>query len=99
MLYEVITEVESQSGWREHFDAVASSADLVHTWRDLLADNPRGPEQARKARRRPHAPGLFTVHFALEGTWPGIPHRMVLCGPRFRGLVNDIYTHGSYNFV
>lgn len=86
--------VETQSGWNERFDAVASSADLVHTWRDLLGDSPRGVEQARKIRRRAQAPGLFTVHFALEGTWPGIPHRMVLLGPRFRALVEDIYTHG-----
>lgn len=87
-------EVETQSGWRERFDAVASSADLVHTWRDLLGDTPRGAEMARKLARRPLAPGLFTVHFALEGAWPGIPHRMVLFGPRFGGLVDDIYAHG-----
>lgn len=86
--------VETQSGWNDRFDAVASSADLVHTWRDLLGDAPRGIEMARKTRRRAHAPGLFTVSFALEGTWPGIPHRMVLLGPRFRGLVEDIYAHG-----
>lgn len=86
--------VECQSGWSERFDAVVSSADPVHTWRDLLGSNPRGGDEAARLRRRRYAPGLLTVHFALEGTWPGIPHRMVLCGPRFRGLVQDIYEHG-----
>lgn len=87
-------EVETQSGWRERFSAVASSADRDHTWRDLLGDSGRGADMARKTRRLRHAPGLFTVHFALEGTWPGIPHRMVLFGPRFRALIDDIYRHG-----
>jgi phytoene desaturase len=89
-----VHEVETQSGWRQRVDAVACSADLVHTARDLLAHSPRGAEMARKARNLPQGPGLFTVHFALEGTWPGIPHRMVLMGPRFRGLIDDIYRHG-----
>src|SRR3546814_16998755 len=44
--------------------------------------------------RKRFGPSLFVVHFALEGNWPGIPHRMVLFGPRYRGLLNDIYIHG-----
>lgn len=87
-------EIETQSGWRGRFDAVASTADRDHTWRDLMAGTPRGEDMARRSRRRPHAPGLFTVHFALEGTWPGIPPSMVLFGPRFRELVEDITVHG-----
>jgi phytoene desaturase len=87
-------EVEVQSGWRGRFDAVASTADRDHTWRDLLAGTRRGEEMARRTRRQAHAPGLFTVHFALEGTWPGIPHSMVLSGPRFQALVEDITVHG-----
>ncbi|MDE2435275.1 MAG: phytoene desaturase [Sphingomonadales bacterium] len=87
-------EVETQSGWRDRFSAIASTADRDHTWRDLLGGTSRGAELAARTRRLRHAPGLFTVHFALEGTWPGIPHRMVLFGPRFRALIDDIYEHG-----
>jgi phytoene desaturase len=87
-------EVETQSGWREHFDAIASNADLVHTYRDLLSANPRGPEMARRLTARRFSPGLFTVHFALEGSWPGIPHRSVLMGPRFGALFADLFDHG-----
>jgi phytoene desaturase len=89
-----VHEVECQSGWREHFDAVASNADLVHTYRDLLGANPRGPEMARRLAARRFSPGLFTVHFALEGSWPGIPHRSVLMGPRYRALFADLFDHG-----
>src|SRR5262249_19156084 len=42
-----VTEVEAMSGWRERFDAVASNADLMHSYRDLLHDSQRGPQMAR----------------------------------------------------
>ena len=88
------SEVESISGWRERFDAVASNADVMHTYRDLLADTVRGREISRKLARRRFAPGVFMVHFAVEGSWPGIPHHTVLFGPRFEGLAEDIFEHG-----
>ena len=87
-------EVESVSGWRQRFDAVASAADMMHTYRDLLSSNNRGPEMARQLVRRSFAPGTFTVHFGLEGSWPGIPHNSVLMGQRYKGLAEDIFDHG-----
>jgi phytoene desaturase len=34
------------------------------------------------------------VHFGLEGTWPGIPHHMILFAKRYKGLLDDIYKNG-----
>jgi phytoene desaturase len=89
-----VTEVETESGWRERFDAVASNGDLMHTYRDLLSETPRGKKMARALKRKRWSPGLFVVHFGVEGTWPGIPHHMILFGPRYKGLLDDIYSHG-----
>ena len=88
------SEVECVSGWRQRFDAVASSADAVHAYRDLLADNMRGREMARRLMRQHSSPSCFTVYFGLEGSWPGIPHETVLFGPRYEGLLDDIFDHG-----
>jgi phytoene desaturase len=88
------TEVETASGWRERFDAVASNADLMHTYRDLLAGSGRGAQMARKLAAKRFSPSLFIVHFGLEGSWPGIPHHTILFGPRYQGLLEDIYDHG-----
>ncbi len=88
------SEVETASGWRQRFDAVASNADIMHSYRDLLAGSPRGPEMARKLSRKRFSPSLFIVHFGLEGSWPGIPHHTILFGPRYKGLLQDIYEHG-----
>jgi len=88
------TEVECQSGWQQRFDAVASNADIVHSYRDLLGDNLAAQDRAKKLMRKRFSPSLFVVHFGIEGTWPGIPHHMILFGPRYKGLLDDIYEHG-----
>lgn len=88
------TEVETVSGWRARFDAVASNADIVHSYRDLLAESPRGPEMAGRLSRKRFAPGMFVVHFGVEGTWPGIPHNTILFGHRYEDLFKDIFEHG-----
>jgi len=88
------SEVETLSGWRERFDAVASNGDLMHTYRDLLADGPRGGQMAKSLAQKRWSPSLFVVHFGLEGTWPGIPHHTIMFGPRYKGLLEDIFDHG-----
>ena len=88
------SEVEAQSGWRERFDAVASNADVMHTYRELLGGTRRGAEQAKRLAKKRFSPSLFVVHFGIEGTWPGIPHHTILFGPRYKELLEDIYDHG-----
>jgi phytoene desaturase len=88
------SDVTCASGWNESFDAVASNGDIVHSYRDLLGGNQRGQREGRKLMKKRFSPSLFVVHFGIEGTWPGIPHHMILFGPRYKGLLDDIYTHG-----
>lgn len=89
-----VSEVECASGWHESFDAVASNADLMHSYRDLLSQSLRGPQMARKLAKKRFSPSLFIVHFGLEGTWPGIPHHTILFGPRYKELLADIFDYG-----
>lgn len=88
------TGVTTKSGWSERFDAVAANSDLMHTYRDLLSTNRRGGKVAKSLSRKRWSPSLFVVHFGVEGAWPGIPHHMILFGPRYEGLLNDIYKSG-----
>lgn len=89
-----VTEVETRSGWRGRFQAVASSADLVHTYRDLLGGSSRGRKVARRLARKRFSPSLFVVHLGIEGNWPGIPHHVMLFGSRYRELIEDVFEHG-----
>ncbi|WP_420139981.1 phytoene desaturase [Sphingomonas sp.] len=89
-----VTAVRTQSGWRETFDMIASNADIMHSYRDLLGSSARGRKVGKALQRKRFSPSLFVIHFGVKGTWPGIPHHMILFGPRYRGLLTDIYKHG-----
>ncbi|RJY09925.1 phytoene desaturase [Aurantiacibacter aquimixticola] len=88
------TAVTTASGWTGKFDAVASNADIVHSYKDLLGKSHRGKTHGKALSKKKFSPSLFVVHFGLEGTWPGIPHHMILFGPRYKGLLQDIYDRG-----
>jgi phytoene desaturase len=89
-----VTGVSTKSGFHMDCDAVASNGDIMHSYRDLLGHNPRGKQAAASLKRKTFSPSLFVVHFGIKGTWPGIPHHMILFGPRYKGLLDDIYTNG-----
>ena len=86
--------VSCKSGWSERFDAVASNADVMHSYRDLLGHQHRSETVTAKLKKKSYSPSLFVVHFGMKGSWPGIPHHMILFGPRYKGLLEDIYDNG-----
>jgi phytoene desaturase len=88
------TGVKTKSGWQANADMVACNSDIMHSYKDLLKGNRRGERAASALKRKRWSPSLFVVHFGLKGNWPGIPHHMILFGPRYKGLLDDIYTNG-----
>jgi len=86
--------IAAASGWKGDFDAVASNADIMHSYRDLLGHEKRGQKMTTSLNRKKFSPSLFVVHFGMKGSWPGIPHHMILFGPRYKGLLDDIYSNG-----
>lgn len=88
------TGVVTRGGWRGDADVIASNADIMHCYRDLLGQHPRGPRQAERLARKDWSPAMFAVHFGIRGTWPGIPHRSLLMGPRYEEYLTDIFRHG-----
>lgn len=86
--------VRTKSGWRMDCDVAVSNGDLMHTYKDLLTSNKRGERSAKSLARKSWSPSLFVLHLGIKGTWPGIPHHMILFGPRYKGLLNDIYKTG-----
>ena len=88
-----VTGLRARSGWRGAFDAVASNGDVVQSY-ELIAGHRRGPAAAAGLRRKRFSPSLFVVHFGARGTWPEVAHHNILFGPRYRGLLGDIYDRG-----
>jgi phytoene desaturase len=89
-----VTGLRTESGFELVVDAVASNADIVHSYRDLLKDSRSAQRTASSLEQKRFSPSLFLVHFGLRGSFPEIPHHSILFGPRYQGLLEDIYDHG-----
>ena len=85
-----VRDVVTRSGRSAGYDAVASNADVVSTY-GLLGDE----RKQRKLKVKRFSPSLFVVHFGTTGDWPDIPHHSIVFGPRYRGLLDDIYKGGG----
>lgn len=70
---------------------VASNADVMHHYRDLLGHTRRGQAMARRLARRRWSMSLFVCHFGLDHVPEGLAHHTVLFGPRYRELVSEIF--------
>ncbi|WP_419827395.1 phytoene desaturase [Sphingomonas sp.] len=88
------TGVTCRSGWHDDFDAVASNADVMHSYKALLGHSQRGRRATRALERKRFSPSLFVIHFGVRGTYAQIPHHSILFGPRYGPLLKDIYDHG-----
>jgi phytoene desaturase len=89
-----VTGLRTESGFELVVDAVASNADIVHSYRDLLKDSRSAQRTASSLEQKRFSPSLFLVHLGLRGSFPEIPHHSILFGPRYQGLLEDIYDHG-----
>jgi len=87
-----VTGVVHADGTFEAFDAVASNADLVHTYDKLLGGDPRGRSEARRLKRRRFSPSLFVLYFGLKRPHPDLAHHSILFGPRYKDLIDEIYS-------
>jgi phytoene desaturase len=77
----------------EAFDAVVSNADLHHTYARLYGQTPAGAARARTLERSQWSTSLFLIYFGTRRTWSGMAHHTVLFGPRYRGLLREVF-HG-----
>ena len=78
-------------GERHDFDSVACNADVVHLYDLLLRDAPQSQRTAQALKKKRFSMSLFVIYFGLKGERPDLKHHMVLFGPRYRELVNEIF--------
>ena len=79
-------------------DIVVSNADAGHTYDRLLPpEHRRRRWTARRLRRTRLSMGLFVWYFGTRGTrglWPEAGHHTILAGPRYEGLLRDVFRRG-----
>jgi phytoene desaturase len=74
-----------------------SNADAGHTYTHLLRDRPRKRWTDAKLTRARWSMGLYVWYFGTRGTramWPTLGHHTIMAGPRYEGLLHDIFMKG-----
>lgn len=71
--------------------AVASNADVVHTYDRLLAHHPAAAKRATSLKRKRMSNSLFVIYFGLNQPHRQLAHHTVCFGPRYRALINEIF--------
>jgi phytoene desaturase len=79
----------------EDFDLVVSNADVMHTYSKLLKQTERGPKMARSLSKKRWSMSLFLIYFGTKRKYADVAHHSVLFGPRYRGLLDDIFHQGK----
>jgi phytoene desaturase len=74
-------------------DLVVSNADTAWTYRHLLPDVKRRRWHDRKLNRAKYSNGLFVWYFGTDRRYEDVCHHSILLGPRYRGLLDDIFKH------
>ncbi len=79
-------------------DIVVSNADAGFTYDHLLRNQPRKRWTPKKLKSRRWSMGLYVWYFGTKGTrdmWKDVGHHTILNGPRYKGLVRDIFSRGK----
>jgi phytoene desaturase len=79
------------SGETLHADVVVSNADSAWTYRHLLPAHTRKHWTNKRIERARYSSGLFVWYFGTDRLYPDVPQHSVLLGPRYRGLLDDIF--------
>jgi len=89
--------VRLSSGETVAADIVVSNADAGHTYTRLLRNHKKHRWSEAKLTSRRWSMGLFVWYFGTKGTrdlWRDVGHHTILSGPRYEGLLKDIFIKG-----
>jgi phytoene desaturase len=72
-------------------DIVVSNADAAMTYLKLVPPSARRPATTLRLSRARQSMGVFVWYFGTRRRFEGVPHHTILLGPRYRGLIKDIF--------
>lgn len=74
-------------------DIVVSNADSAWTYRHLVSADARHRWTNKRLDEARYSMSLFVWYFGTRRRYPDVAHHTILLGPRYRGLLDDIFTH------
>ena len=85
------TGVTLENGETINADIVVSNADIGWTYSNLLRNAPRRRWTDRKVDSLDYSMGVFVWYFGTNKRYENLEHHTVLMGPRYEGLLKDIF--------
>jgi phytoene desaturase len=85
--------VRLASGEEIAADIVVSNADSAWTYRHLVAPEHRRRWTNRKIEKARYSTSLFVWYFGTNRRYEDVAHHMIMLGPRYEGLLADIFDH------
>jgi phytoene desaturase len=85
------TGVRLASGERLAADLMVSNADTAWTYRHLVAPEHRRHWTDRRIAKARYSMSLFVWYFGTRRRFEGVPHHQMVLGPRYEGLLDDIF--------
>jgi phytoene desaturase len=85
------TGVRLSDGGHIPADIVVSNAEVGHTYKHLLSETKRKRWTDRKVDNARYSMSLFLWYFGTKKKYPDVDHHTIILGPRYRGLLNDIF--------
>jgi phytoene desaturase len=85
------TGVRLTSGEIIPADVVVSNADALFTYKHLVPASERKTWNDRRVHFTRSSMGLFVWYFGTDRKYDDIAHHTILLGPRYKGLLDDIF--------
>jgi phytoene desaturase len=85
------TGIVLADGSHRRADIVVSNGDTAWTYRHLVAPQHRSHWTDRKIERGSYSMSLFVWYFGTNRQFHDVPHHMMVLGPRYEGLLKDIF--------
>ena len=83
--------VRTAAGERYPAEVVVSNGDVANTYRKLVRPEHRKKWTDRRLEKMSYAMSLFVVYFGTDRTYEHLPHHSIVLGPRYEGLLGDIF--------
>jgi phytoene desaturase len=88
------TGVQLASGEIVSADIAVSNADAAWTFTKLLDPSVRKRWTDKKVNRLKYSMSLFVWYFGTKKRYDAVKHHSILLGPRYKGLLDDIFKRG-----
>ncbi|MCS6838499.1 MAG: phytoene desaturase [Bdellovibrionaceae bacterium] len=99
-IVEIVTHQNKVTGVKNHLgeiwpcQAVCSNGDIIYTYATLLKNHPMAQKRAAKLKKKSLSISLFLIYFGTKKRYPNLAHHTVIFGPRYKGLLDDIFSNG-----